>query len=185
VGLAYDEKDLNLIKDTNNIENIVSGTSRSFGMDVFLQGTLKRHSAWIAYSLSKTEEYFNYFIDREYRRAPQDQRHEIKLALLLNFNPFYFSSNYVYGSGFPFKPATIVADDSDNLDYSRLDVSFIYKFLDRKMKGEIGLSILNVLNTQNIKYTNFERIPATHQSSITVYAEAIPFTPTLYFKIAL
>ena len=100
-------------------------------MDVFLQGNFKKHSAWIAYSLSKTEEFFNYFIEREYRRSPYDQRHEVKIALLLNFDPFYFSTNYVFGSGFPFKPGVVQSDASEDFTYSRLDASFIYKFLDR------------------------------------------------------
>lgn len=168
-----------------NIETVVSGKARSYGMDVFLQGDFKKHSAWVSYSLSKTEEYFNYFVDRQYRRAPQDQRHEVKLAMLLNFDPFFFSANYVFGSGFPYKPATVETDQSDDFAYSRLDASFIYKFLDRKMKGEVGLSILNILNTQNIKYANFERIPSNQTNSINIYAEAIPFTPTLYLKFAL
>ncbi len=168
-----------------HIETIVTGKSRSYGMDVFLQGNFKKHSAWIAYSLSKTEELFNYFIERNYRRSPYDQRHEVKVALLLNFEPFYFSTNYVFGSGFPYKPPGVVpSDPSEDFKYSRLDVSFTYKFLDRKLKGEAGISILNVLNRQNIKYANFERIPASN-NSISVYAEAIPFTPTLYLKFTL
>ena len=167
-----------------HIEAIATGKSRSYGMDVFLQGNFKNHSAWIAYSLSKTEEFFNYFIERDYRRSPYDQRHEVKVALLLNFDPFYFSTNYVFGSGFPFKPGVVQPDPSEDFTYSRLDASFIYKFLDRKLKGEAGLSVLNVLNRQNIKYTNFERVPASN-NSISVYAEAIPFTPTLYLKFAL
>ena len=167
-----------------NIEGIATGKSRSYGMDVFLQGTFRKHTAWIAYTLSKTEELFNYFIERNYRRSPYDQRHEVKLAVLLNFDPFFFSADYVYGSGFPFKPATVQADYSSDYPYSRLDASFIYKFLDRKTKGEVGISVLNVLNTQNIKYTNFERVPVSH-NSISIYAEAIPFTPTLYLKFTL
>ncbi|RLD87706.1 MAG: TonB-dependent receptor, partial [Bacteroidetes bacterium] len=125
-----------------------------------------------------------YFIERDYRRSPYDQRHEVKVALLLNFDPFYFSTNYVFGSGFPFKPGVVQSDPSEDFTYSRLDASFIYKFLDRKLKGEAGISVLNVLNRQNIKYTNFERIP-TSNNSISIYAEAIPFTPTLYLKFAL
>jgi hypothetical protein len=167
-----------------NIEGIATGKSRSYGMDVFLQGTFGKHTAWIAYTLSKTEEFFNYFIERDYRRSPYDQRHEVKLALLLNFDPFFCSADYVYGSGFPFKPGTVQNDKSEDYSYSRLDVSFTYKFLDRKTKGEAGISILNVLNTQNIKYSNFERVPVSH-NSISIYAEAIPFTPTLYLKFSL
>jgi hypothetical protein len=168
----------------NNLEGIYKGYGRSFGMDVMIKKDYKGHSAWIAYSLGKTEEIFEYFKTDEYRRAPQDQRHEIKLAALANLDPFYISADYVFGSGFPSSPA-ILADDDDNLTYSRLDVAFIYKFLDRRLKGEIGLSVLNVLNTENIKYANFERVATTQTNSINIYAESIPITPALFFKLSM
>jgi hypothetical protein len=134
--------------------------------------------------LSKVEELFNYQPNKNYRRAPQDQRHEIKLAALINLDPFYFSANYVFGSGFPAGIFSLSGYE-DNYNYSRLDASIIYKFLERKLKGETGISILNVLNTQNLKYENFELIPAFQTSSINIYTEAIPFTPTLYLKFSL
>ena len=168
----------------NSIEGIYQGKGRSYGIDVMIKKDYKGLSAWVAYSLSKTEELFEYFKKDEYRRAPQDQRHEIKLAALVNLDPFYISSDYVFGSGFPSSPS-IFADDNDILTYNRLDVAFIYKFLDRKLKGEIGLSILNVLNAQNIKYANFERVATNQTNSINIYSEAIPLTPALYFKLAL
>lgn len=167
-----------------HVQEIFTGHSRTYGVDVMLKKKFGKHSAWIAYTLSKTEEIFEYFVDQQYRRAPQDQRHEVKLAVLLNFDPFFFSSDYVYGSGFPFATELQMNGD-DDLTYSRWDASFIYKFLDKKIKGEIGLSILNLLNTQNIKYATFERIPANQVNSINIYTEAIPFTPTLYLKISL
>ena len=80
---------------------------------------------------------------------------------------------------------SLEADEDNNLTYSRLDVSFIYKFLDRRLKGEIGLSVLNVLNTQNIKYANFERVATSQTNSINLYSEAIPITPALYLKLSL
>jgi hypothetical protein len=166
------------------IEGIYQGKGRSYGIDVMVKKDYKGHSAWIAYSLGETEEVFEYFKKDEYRRAPQDQRHELKLAALANLDPFYISADYVFGSGFP-AAAHPLAEDPDNLTYSRLDISFIYKFLDRKLKGEIGLSILNVLNTQNIKYANFERIANNQTSSINIYSEAIPLTPALYLKLTL
>jgi hypothetical protein len=166
------------------IEGIYQGKGRSYGIDVMIKKDYKGHSAWIAYSLGKTEELFEYFQKDEYRRAPQDQRHEVKVAALANLDPFYISADYVFGSGFP-ATSNLLADNYDNLTYSRLDVSFIYKFLDRKLKGEIGLSILNVLNTQNIKYANFERIAANQTNSINIYSEAIPLTPALYLKLTL
>jgi hypothetical protein len=167
-----------------NLEGIYHGNGRSYGIDVMVKKDYKGHSAWIAYSLGKTEELFEYFKNDEYRRAPQDQRHEVKAAVLLNFHPFYFSADYVFGSGFPTSPSILV-EDGDNLTYSRLDASVIYKFLDRKLKGEVGLSVLNVLNTQNIKYANYERVATTQTNSINIYSESIPITPALYFKLSM
>ncbi len=167
-----------------NSEGIYEGIGRSYGLDVMIRQDYRGHSAWVAYSLGRTEELFEYFISNDYRRAPQDQRHEIKAALLLNFEPFYFSVDYVYGSGFPPTPFIESVWD-ENLDYSRLDAAFIYKFLDRKLKGEAGISVLNVLNTKNIKYANFERVPSGQSNTVSLYAEAIPITPALYLKLSL
>lgn len=166
-----------------DFEDIFQGDSRSYGIDVLLKKDFIGHSGWIAYTLGKTQEHFSYFNSDEYRRAPHDQRHEVKLALLFNFDPFYLSANYVFGSGFPEYASYIPGEKPDNLTYSRMDFSFIYKFSDRKLKGEIGFTILNVLNTENIKYTNFERIPSYQTNSISIYAESIPFTPALFLKI--
>jgi len=167
-----------------NIQEIFSGNSRTYGMDVMLKKDFGRHTAWISYTLAKTEEFFEYFADQQYHRSPQDQRHEVKLALLLNFDPFFFSSDYVYGSGFPVTNSQQI-ENNENMTYSRWDASFIYKFLDRKVKAEVGLSVLNILNTQNVKYATFERIPDNQLNTINIYSEAIPFTPTLYLKIAM
>jgi hypothetical protein len=90
----------------------------------------------------------------------------------------------VFGSGFPAGIFAIAGIEDDHV-YSRLDVSLTYKFLDRKVKGEAGLSVLNVFDTQNLKYENFERIPPVQANTINIYSEAIPFTPTLYLKISM
>ena len=168
-----------------NIEDVFTGKSKSYGVDFLVKHDFRSHSFWISYSLSKTEELFEYFLDGKYRRSPQDQRHEVKLAGLLNFDPFFFSADYVYGSGFPDYIYNQQPNNTSSHIYSRLDISFIYKFLNRKLNGEAGLSILNVLNHQNFKLANFERIPANQSSSINIYAEAIPFTPTLFLKFYL
>ena len=85
----------------STIEGIYEGKGRSYGFDVMIKKDYRGHSAWVAYSLGKTEELFEYFKKDTYRRAPQDQRHEVKLAALVNLDPFYISADYVYGSGFP------------------------------------------------------------------------------------
>jgi len=168
-----------------NLRDIFNGKSKSIGVDFLIKQHIRSHSFWVSYSLSSTKELFDYFLNGEYRRAPQDQRHEVKVAGLFNFDPIFLSADYVYGSGFPDFIYNQQQVASSNTTYSRLDVSVTYKFLKRKLNGEIGISILNVLNRQNFKLANFERIPANQTSNINIYAEAIPFTPTLFLKIYL
>ncbi len=168
----------------SGIKDIFHGNSHTVGMDILLKEDYRKHSAWVAYSLSQTLEHFQYYEEDDTRRAPQDQLHEIKLALMLNFDPIFFSSNFVFGSGFP-HDNTITTGYEDDYSYNRLDVSLIYKFLDRKLKGETGISVLNVLNHKNLKYTSFEKIPAAQTTGINFYTESMPITPTIYLKIML
>ena len=163
--------------------NIYHGTGRSYGVDVMLKKDYKGSSFWIAYSLSHTLEKFDYYQNPDYRRAPQDQLHEVKAGAIINLSPFYLSADYVYGSGFPITYNNHQKIEKD-YPYSRLDGSAAWRLLNRKVQGEIGISVLNILNTQNIKFSNFEKVPINQTSSINIYADAIPFTPTLFLKIS-
>ncbi len=171
------------------IQDVYQGDARMYGMDLQVKQYFRKHEAWASYTLSKTEEHFPYMPnDVDYRDAPQDQRHEIKGALLLNFSPFFFSTNYVYGSGF--RSPRSIYDDPENDDpeerypYNRLDVAFIYRHSIKSYHFEVGISILNVLNHENIKYSNVILIPDSPTTSISIHAEAVPFTPTIYLNMA-
>jgi hypothetical protein len=160
------------------------GNSYSYGLDVMLKKDFKGNSLWVAYSLAKTDEHFTYFPNNQYRRAPQDQRQELKLAVIVNLYPFFVSANYVYGTGFP-STFTQQQRVPTNYPYSRLDGAVSYRFLNKKLVGEAGISVLNILNTENIKFANFERVPLNQTSGINIYAQSIPFTPTIYINISL
>ena len=165
-----------------SIEDTFEGNAKSFGSDFFLKYNLNGHTFWASYTLSKTIEHFeylNYINIDEYLFAPQDQRHEIKLAGIIDLNPFYISANYVYGSGFLLNPFLQNKSD-ERIPYNRLDASFTYKFYKKKNIGEVGISILNVLNTENKKISNLEKIPLSQLNSATISFEAMPFTPTIF-----
>jgi hypothetical protein len=166
------------------IEEVYQGKARMYGMDLLIKKYFRKHEAWASYTLSKTEEYFPYMPgDVDFMDAPQDQRHEIKGALLFNFSPFFLSANYVYGSGFR-APLDIINNTDERYPYSRLDMAFIYRHSIKGYHFEVGLSILNVLNHENIKYSNVVRIPDSLTSFISINAEAVPFTPTIYLNIS-
>ncbi len=164
-------------------KKIYIGDGISGGLDFLFEAKYKKHSAWIAYTLSKTVERFPYFTFSTYNRSPQDQRHEIKAALLLDFHPFYLSSNYVFGSGFPDRSILQFQRNTTNLVYSRWDISGVYKVSFKKFDLQAGLSILNLLNTENIKLQNLVKIPDLQGKAFNIMAEAVPFTPTLFLVI--
>jgi hypothetical protein len=164
---------------------IYQGEGKSYGIDLFLRKDYGPHAAWISYTLSKTLEWFPYFPSSQFMRAPQDQRHELKAAILLDFKPFSFSANYIFGSGFPLNSGTLLNPDIIEPDYNRLDAALFYRFKIKGISGETGISILNVLNSKNIRYSNFEKIPVDQTSSIHIYSEAVPFSTRFSLKISL
>jgi hypothetical protein len=166
------------------IQGVFEGDARMYGMDLLVKQYFRKHEAWASYTLSKTEEHFPYMReDVDYRDALHDQRHEVKGALLLNFSPFFFSTNYVYGSGFR-EPLSIFEDEQERYPYSRLDMALIYRHSIKSYHFEVGISVLNVLNHENIKYSNVIRIPDSETSSVSIHAEAVPFTPTIYLNMS-
>ncbi len=165
-----------IYKKNSSQLTLYHGKGRSYGIDFYIRKIIKNHEFWVTYSLSKTEERFQYLNNNEYHAAPQDQRHEIKVAALFNFNPYFISINYVYGSGLA---NSIDFNDLKTEPYSRLDLAFLYKFHVKKIKLETGLSVINLLNTYNVRYNNFSNLPGGK----TIYSEAMPFTPTLFLNI--
>jgi len=176
-------------KTTNNLSRFVtkenkdqlyvsSGEGRVFGIDVYVKKEIKKHEFWVAYTISKSEELFDYFSTHEYTVAPQDQRHEVKTATLINFYPFFFSANYVYGSGLAYFSQI---EGKNNQPYNRLDIAFMYRFNAKNVKMETGLSIINLLNSYNYRYNNFLILPKGN----TVYSTGMPFTPAIFLNICL
>jgi len=161
---------------------VYDGKSRTKGLDFFIKKDFKKQSVWIAYTLSKTLENFSYFPVDDYIPAQHDQRHELKIAGLFKSGPFHFSACYVYGSGFP-DPDLLPSSVDYVRPYSRLDADIICRISARKLHIDAGLSVLNVLNTENIRYSNYTRIPTDESTSISLYAEAVPFTPALFLRI--
>jgi len=163
---------------------ILHGKGRGFGADFYVQKQIGRHTGWVSYSLARTIEHFPNYPAGKYLRAPQDQTHELKIAALLNFHPVYLSANYVYGSGFPNRVQAQQNPELIDYPYSRFDAALTGRFAIKKTSLEAGFSVLNIFNTQNIKVSNFVRIPLNPLSAFNIQAEAIPITPTLFLKFS-
>jgi hypothetical protein len=162
---------------------IYRGEGRSYGLDFFVKKNFRGHSAWVSYTLSKTEERFSYFSQYQFRAAPQYQRHEIKAAAIFNVKPFSFSANYVFGSGFLLNNGTVAKPVYIEPDYNRMDVAVNYRFNIGKVACETGISVLNLFNSKNVRYSNFEKVPTDQSTTLNIYSEAVPFSPRVSLRL--
>jgi hypothetical protein len=198
-GISYNKNGLTLSaevyhKTTSGLTRFYNGSKRfakgfyigdaiGTGLDVFIKKEYKQHMAWISYTLSETKEHFPFYAINEYKPAPHHQKHEVKFAGVVNIKSFWLSADYVYGSGF--ERYNFETREGLELDksYNRLDASLVYRFRPGKVKSELGLSVLNVFDTDNIKYSNLRSSTIDDISLVSIYADAVPFTPALFFKI--
>jgi hypothetical protein len=161
------------------------GNAKTYGIDIFAKKDIGKHSIWASYTLSKALEGLAPLNKPlpVYSLAPHHQLHEIKVAGLVNIGRFYISGDYVYGSGMEII-RKVFARETGDISYNRVDAAVTYKFMPKHFSGEIGFSILNLFDTQNLKYANLKNIQLTPPlGDIRVYSDAAPFTPTLFVKI--
>ncbi len=170
----------------NNVNNsylLYSGNARTYGADIYLRKDFGYNAVWASYSLSKAEEQLSYGNEQlpDYSSAPQDQRHEFKIASLINFRSFYFSASYIYGSGMNILKEMF--DTESGLEYNRVDLALTYNFRWKRMSAETGISVLNVFDTQNLTPRNVKTINISEEiDPIKVYTDAVPFTPIFFIK---
>ncbi|MEC7754968.1 MULTISPECIES: carboxypeptidase-like regulatory domain-containing protein [unclassified Roseivirga] len=189
---------------------IAPGTSNIRGLDLLIQKRIGPYQGWIAYTRSKALNRFESINNNSEIAAREDQRNELKFVHIIELPAWNFSATWVYGSGKPFYRPTInfIRNNQGELinfevvntqktverlpDYHRLDISIAHKFEGEHMRGEMGLSILNVYNRQNIQGRRLKRdeiemaINNNEQMAPTnLYRDIVllDFTPSLFLNL--
>lgn len=145
-----------------------------WGADVFMKKELGKSSVFASYSLTDVSE------------QNSEMGHELKLGGILSVSPFYISFNFVYGTGFNiFSIGQQRMGQGQNNktvpngNYSRLDMAATYRLELKKCTLQIGLSLINMFDTQNVKY---DYSLGGKQEVVNVYTQAMPFTPMLFLE---
>lgn len=195
-SIAYNRNGLlisleSYFKKTKNgqyfLDNAVYNTDNTiWGADLYIKKHIDRHAVYGSYSINNLSK-------------PQNElSHEIKMGGIGLFNPFSFSISYVYGIGFSYistgghghgyghseeeknhGPEHKHSDSSDE-PYSRFDIGATYKIQIKKIILQAGMSVLNVFNTNNIKY-NY--LISGQNNTTNIFTKATSFTPTLFIEI--
>ncbi len=79
---------------------LVYGSGRAYGLELFLKKKYGRFNGWIGYTLSRTEDKFAAIDNGKYFPARQDRTHDLSIVGIYQLNKRWtFSSDFVYGTG--------------------------------------------------------------------------------------
>ena len=138
------------------LSEFISGNGKNFGIDFLAKYESTHFTTWLAYSLSKTVQFFNEINNGAELPGNYDQPHEIKWTNIYSRNKWTLSSLTLFSSGLPYiESSTKDSDFSTSRvykrlpDYFRIDFSVNYSFNIKDWTIKPGLSILNAMNTVN------------------------------------
>lgn len=79
---------------------LLYGTGRAYGIELFIKKKQGRLNGWFGYTLSRTERKINGINDGNYYPASQDRTHDLSLVSIYQLNDRWtFSSTFIYSSG--------------------------------------------------------------------------------------
>lgn len=179
------EQHQNAVPGWNSAYIPYAGEAKASGVNTYLRKDFGNQTIWMSYNWSKASERLAKEGDAlpDYEPATNDQRHEFKIAGLFNYKRFYFSTDFVYGSGLQLIRQAF-PDGNVATDYQRVDLGLTYKLNWEKSKTEFGLSVLNVFDRKNLSYNHLRSINLSPEfNAVKIYTNAVPLTPTIFLKI--
>ena len=177
-------------------EFFFNGTGVAKGVELLLQKKSGALTGWIGYTLGEVLYDFDAFGDQPFY-ANQDQTHELKIVGSYKLRNWTFSSTFIYGTGRPYTAPTgyyeiglldgttaefFEISDKNALrfpDYHRLDIAATLNFNLGETKADLGLSLFNIYNRENVWYKEYEVIEG---ELIETDISLLGFTPSLFFN---
>jgi hypothetical protein len=89
-----------LVANQDVESQLVYGTGRAYGLELFLKKRYGKFNGWIGYTLSKTENRFDAINNGNYFAATQDRTHDVSVVGIYKLNTRWtLSGTFVYGTG--------------------------------------------------------------------------------------
>ncbi len=150
----------------DQIEGLSSGKSKTEGMELLLKKEINNFYTTISYALTNNKFEFVTENNRLEFQGNFDIRHYLSVINSIKIKNIELSLGWRYKSPRPYTPANgLIGDNANNIkidygqinserlsDYNRFDISSSYTFKpfsNKKIKGKLGLSVLNILNQEN------------------------------------
>lgn len=167
------------------------GEYNTFGAEILVNRRFKNVNTWFSYVYARNDYIFEDLTPSEFPNNV-DIRHSLTYGINYSLKKFTFSAGFNWRSGIPttlLNEPNIIDDtpnfqapNSSNIDdYFRVDFSSTYTFpISNKVSGFVGLSLWNLLNTENLVNHFFRNNNGTLQ---VIDEEALGFTPNFTARI--
>lgn len=89
-----------LLANSNVESELLYGTGRAYGLELFFKKKFGKLNGWVGYTLSRTERKFAGLNNGNYFPARQDRTHDVSVVGIYNLNKRWtFSSSLIYSTG--------------------------------------------------------------------------------------
>ena len=188
------------------------GSERVNGLDLTIKKKWRNYRAWLSYGFQDSQAQLPEFGLNDFTSG-LNVRHQLQFSQTLNLGQLEFSLGYTIKSGLPFTGVTGLTEitspepGEDPTDfepyyevdygalnttrlrgYQRVDFSAWYKFprtKKGKLRGEVGVSILNLLNRKNVYNRSFgiEELEDTSIGLFQLDKQLLGITPNFSLRI--
>lgn len=163
------------------------GEEVNTGVDVFFQYRSTFFKHLISYSLSQSNEKIEGINNDEYFGSFDAQRHRLRLTEIATYNGWTASMNWFLATGSPYMLNT---STSSNIEFGmlnnfmQLDLSLVKQFDFKYFFADIGVTVLNVFNSQNqLSVKNFVIPEGSSVHNVQTTTTATSFSPLFFINL--
>jgi hypothetical protein len=169
----------------------VTGTGKSYGLDLMLKYKSKRYTSWISYSYGRSlQQYKNINYGYEIP-SPADQPHQFSWTNMYSAGKWNFGSVMQLSSGKSYIDNTKVGTSLPLMriykrlpNYFRTDLSANYNFTIKEARFKVGTTLINIFNTENyfdINTRKFDFENTSFSETTLIQSQAFSINVFLHF----
>ena len=138
-------------------ENKYFGLQKSSGVDLLVKKRFRRLMSTASFAYGRTYNKFEDINLDEYFPAINDRPLQVDLSSIYSIAEWHFSYKWSYASGKPISDLENVLEyNSERLSgIHSLDLAVMRKFKINKLKGDFGISLINVYNKRSVLQRRF------------------------------
>ncbi|ANW97233.1 hypothetical protein AXE80_13445 [Wenyingzhuangia fucanilytica] len=197
-----------LFDQKTRAQKYFSGSNKINGLDLLIKKDWNNYNTWVSYTLSKSIYHFENLNNNNDFNGSFDTPHSLIWSHNYNIKKLELSLGWRFRSGIPYTVKTAELNNNNKLrivfnelnserlpNYKRLDFSAGYKFYfdaNKKIKGQLGLTLQNILGKRNILSRDYEietiitgQGPNRTEKEVLVETDKISlgFVPNLLFRL--